>query len=129
MRILAFCLMPKHWHMVLWPKNAKDLSAFVGWLGNTHVRRAAPGGLGMRRHRVPDEMRGEVVKAFIVVREGFTPGETLKKEIQAHCKRVTAPYKYPHQIEFVDALPKTVNGKVRRGELRRREQLKPQVTR
>ena len=39
MRILAFCLMPNHWHMVLWPKKAKDLSAFVGWLSNTHVRR------------------------------------------------------------------------------------------
>ena len=39
MRILAFCLMPNHWHMVLWPKKAKDLSAFVGWLSSTHVRR------------------------------------------------------------------------------------------
>ena len=39
MRILAFCLMPNHWHMALWPRKAKDLSAFVGWLSNTHVRR------------------------------------------------------------------------------------------
>jgi putative transposase len=39
MRILAFCLMPNHWHMVLWPKRAKDLAAFVGWVSNTHVRR------------------------------------------------------------------------------------------
>lgn len=77
----------------------------------------------------PDEMRGEVVKAFIVVREGFTPGETLKKEIQAHCKRVTAPYKYPRQIEFVDSLPKTISGKVRRSELRRREQLNAHAAR
>ncbi len=77
----------------------------------------------------PDEMRGEVVKAFIVVREGFTPGDTLKKEIQAHCKSVTAPYKYPRQIEFVHSLPKTISGKVRRSELRRREQQKAPVVR
>lgn len=74
---------------------------------------------------VPDEMRGEVVKAFIVVREGWTPGEALKKEIQAHCKKVTAPYKYPRQVEFIDELPKTISGKVRRSELRHRERMKP----
>jgi acetyl-CoA synthetase/medium-chain acyl-CoA synthetase len=73
----------------------------------------------------PDPMRGEVVKSFIVLREGYEPSDTLKKELQAHCKRVTAPYKYPRQIEFVTELPKTISGKIRRGELKRRELLKP----
>lgn len=70
---------------------------------------------------VPDEMRGEVVKAFVVLRPGFKPSDELKHEIQAHCKKVTAPYKYPRQIEFIDALPKTVSGKTRRVALRQLE--------
>jgi len=74
---------------------------------------------------VPDAMRGEVVKSFIVLRPGFEPSEAMKKELQAHCKRVTAPYKYPRQIEFVHELPKTISGKIRRGELKRLELLKP----
>ena len=67
---------------------------------------------------VPDEMRGEVVKAFIVLREGFEPCDKLKKEIQSHCKKVTAPYKYPRMIEFIEQLPKTISGKTRRIALR-----------
>jgi acyl-coenzyme A synthetase/AMP-(fatty) acid ligase len=70
---------------------------------------------------VADEMRGEVVKAFIVLRQGVEPSDKLRKEIQAHCKKVTAPYKYPRQIEFIDSLPKTVSGKTRRVALRRME--------
>jgi acetyl-CoA synthetase/medium-chain acyl-CoA synthetase len=70
---------------------------------------------------VPDEMRGEVVKAFIVLRPGFTASDHLKHDIQTHCKRVTAPYKYPRQIEFIEALPKTVSGKTRRVALRQLE--------
>ena len=76
---------------------------------------------------VPEELRGEVVKAFIVLREGYAASDQLKHEIQAHCKRVTAPYKYPRLIEFVDALPKTVSGKIRRTELRARERLRQQT--
>ena len=70
---------------------------------------------------VPDEMRGEVVKAFIVLRPGYEPDDRLKKEIQTHCKKVTAPYKYPRQLEFIDALPKTISGKTRRVALRQME--------
>lgn len=70
---------------------------------------------------VPDELRGEVVKAYIVLRPGFEASDKLKKEIQAHCKKVTAPYKYPRQIEFIEHLPKTVSGKIRRVALRQME--------
>jgi len=69
----------------------------------------------------PDADRGEVVKAFVVVGAGHEPGDALVRELQDHVKRVTAPYKYPRRIEFVDALPKTVSGKIRRIELRQRE--------
>jgi acetyl-CoA synthetase len=67
---------------------------------------------------VPDEMRTEVVKAFIVLAEGYTANEVLKKEIQEFVKTSTAPYKYPREIEFKKALPKTISGKIRRVELR-----------
>jgi len=70
----------------------------------------------------PDPIRGEIVKAFLKLRPGHTGSDALAKEIQEHMKRVTAPYKYPREIEFVDELPKTVSGKIRRVELRRREE-------
>ena len=69
---------------------------------------------------VPDEMRGEIVRAYVVLRPEHAPSEHLKRELQTHCKRVTAPYKYPRQIEFIDELPKTISGKIRRVELRAR---------
>ncbi|MCF8080849.1 MAG: AMP-binding protein [Desulfobacterales bacterium] len=69
----------------------------------------------------PDETRGEVVKAFVVLAPGYAPEDALAKELQEHVKNVTAPYKYPRKIDFVDALPKTVSGKIRRVELRNRE--------
>jgi len=69
----------------------------------------------------PDEVRGEIVKAFVVLRPGHAPSDGLARELQEHVKRVTAPYKYPRAIEFVDGLPKTVSGKIRRVELRERE--------
>ena len=69
----------------------------------------------------PDPVRGEVVKAFVVLRAGYAPGKNLEVQLQEHVKRVTAPYKYPREIEFVAALPKTVSGKIRRVELRDRE--------
>lgn len=70
---------------------------------------------------VPDPLRGNVVKATIVLRPGFTTSEELKKELQNHVKRETAPYKYPRVVEFVDELPKTVNGKIRRVAIRQND--------
>ena len=69
----------------------------------------------------PDETRGEVVKAFVILAPGYTGSEALAKELQEHVKKVTAPYKYPRKIDFVTALPKTVSGKIRRVELRNAE--------
>lgn len=72
----------------------------------------------------PDEMRGEIVKAYIILAPGYTASPELAHEIQEHVKRVTAPYKYPREIEFVESLPKTISGKIRRVELREMEQKK-----
>jgi acyl-coenzyme A synthetase/AMP-(fatty) acid ligase len=69
----------------------------------------------------PDPVRGEIVKAFVVLRPDYAPDEQLVRTLQDHVKRVTAPYKYPRAVEFVDSLPKTVSGKIRRVELRERE--------
>lgn len=71
----------------------------------------------------PDPTRGEIVKAFVVLVAGCEPTDALKRELQEHVKRTTAPYKYPREIEFVDALPKTISGKIRRIELRKRESI------
>ena len=70
---------------------------------------------------VPDEMRGQVVKASIVLTKGTEPTEELKKEIQNYVKSHTAPYKYPRVIEFVAELPKTISGKIRRVEIRAKD--------
>ncbi len=69
----------------------------------------------------PDETRGEVVKAFVVLVKGVAGSDALARELQEHVKRVTAPYKYPRKVEFVDSLPKTISGKIIRKELRARE--------
>ena len=69
---------------------------------------------------VPEELRGEIVQAYVVLRPGYEASDALKRELQAHCKKVTAPYKYPRQIVFVPDLPKTISGKIRRVELRAR---------
>jgi acetyl-CoA synthetase len=69
----------------------------------------------------PDLVRGRVVKAFIVLREGHSPSDSLAEQIQEHVKRAIAPYKYPRRIEFVTALPKTTSGKIKRCELRELE--------
>ena len=70
---------------------------------------------------VPDEMRGQVVKATIILAPEYKSkaGEALIKELQNHVKRITAPYKYPRVIEFVEELPKTISGKIRRTEIRK----------
>ena len=65
----------------------------------------------------PDEVRGQVVKASIVLVNGTEPTDALKKEIQAYVKEHTAPYKYPRIVEFKDSLPKTVSGKIQRNKL------------
>ncbi len=69
----------------------------------------------------PDAERGEVVKAFIILNSGFVGSEVLTKELQAFAKSVTAPYKYPRKIDYVEALPKTVTGKIQRRKLRDQE--------
>ncbi len=69
----------------------------------------------------PNELRGEIVKAFIVLADGYQPSPALVTELQQHVRKITAPYKYPRAIEFVKELPKTISGKIKRGELKRRE--------
>src|SRR5581483_6704850 len=76
----------------------------------------------------PVPLRGEIVKAFVALKPGFEPSDELARDIQEHVKRVTAPYKYPREIEFVSELPKTVSGKIRRVELRERERRNPAQT-
>jgi acetyl-CoA synthetase/medium-chain acyl-CoA synthetase len=70
----------------------------------------------------PDAERGQIVKAFVVLRPGHEGDDALVRTLQEHCKRVTAPYKYPREIEFVDELPKTRSGKIRRVDLRKLEE-------
>lgn len=72
----------------------------------------------------PDPIRGQVVKATIVLARGFHPSEELKKELQNHVKQATAPYKYPRIIEFVDELPKTISGKIQHNMIRKMDMLK-----
>ncbi|MBN2111156.1 MAG: AMP-binding protein [Methanosarcinaceae archaeon] len=67
---------------------------------------------------IPDPFRGQVIKATIVLTKDYTASEELKKELQDHVKKVTAPYKYPRVVEFVTELPKTISGKIRRVEIR-----------
>jgi len=69
----------------------------------------------------PDPIRGQVVKATVVLAKGYEPGDALVKELQAHVKRVTAPFKYPRVVEFVAELPKTTSGKIRRVEIREKD--------
>ena len=74
----------------------------------------------------PDAARGAIIKAFVVLQQGFSPTESLVGEIQSHVRGRLAPYEYPREIEFIDALPMTTTGKVQRKELRKREELKLQ---
>lgn len=69
----------------------------------------------------PDPIRGQVVKATIVLAKGFNASDELKTELQKHVKKVTAPYKYPRVIEFVKELPKTTSGKIKRADIRKQE--------
>jgi acyl-coenzyme A synthetase/AMP-(fatty) acid ligase len=67
----------------------------------------------------PDEQRGQVVRAVVVLRDGYEPGEPLARELQEHVRSETAPYKYPRIVDFAAELPKTPSGKIRRADLRR----------
>ena len=70
----------------------------------------------------PDPIRGQVVKATVVLAKGYTPSPELTKELQDHVKRETAPYKYPRVIEYVDELPKTLGGKIKRAMIRHQDE-------
>ena len=71
----------------------------------------------------PDKIRGNVVKAFVVLRDSKRKNEEgMVTELQDHVKKLTAPYKYPRKIEFIEELPKTASGKIMRVELRNKEQ-------
>ena len=72
----------------------------------------------------PDPTRGQIVKAFIVLQPGHAATQALIDDIQQHVRGRLAPYEYPKEIEFIDALPMTTTGKVQRKELRRREEAK-----
>lgn len=69
----------------------------------------------------PDPIRGQVVKATIVLAKGYSPSPELTKELQTYVKKVTAPYKYPRIVEYVDELPKTLGGKIKRAEIRHKD--------
>ena len=69
----------------------------------------------------PDPVRGEIVKAFIILSPSYEPSERLTKELQGHVKGITASYKYPRAIEYVKELPKTISGKIKRRELKKRD--------
>jgi acetyl-CoA synthetase len=75
----------------------------------------------------PDATRGNVVKAFIVLAAGHAPSPALEAEIQQHVRNFLAPYEYPKEIEFIDALPMTTTGKVQRKVLRDRERAKQEA--
>ena len=83
-----------------------------------------PGVLECAITGVPDPIRGQVVKATVVLTKDYKDKATedLKKELQEHVKKITAPYKYPRIVEFVDVLPKTISGKIRRVEIREKDE-------
>ena len=66
----------------------------------------------------PDPLRGQVVKASLVLHSGYSPSDELTKELQVYVKKMTAPYKYPRIVEYLEALPKTVTGKINRKAIR-----------
>jgi acetyl-CoA synthetase len=75
---------------------------------------------------VPDSVRGQAVKATVVLAKGFQGSDELTKELQNHVKTVTAPYKYPRIIEYAEELPKTISGKIKRAEIRARDRVREQ---
>ena len=72
---------------------------------------------------VPDPDRGQAVKATVTLAAGYEPSPALTKELQDHVKKVTAPYKYPRIIDYVKELPKTISGKIKRAEIRAKDEV------
>jgi acetyl-CoA synthetase len=72
---------------------------------------------------VPDPLRGQAVKATVVLTRSYSPSDDLVLELQEHVKKVTAPYKYPRIVEFAAELPKTISGKIRRVEIRDKDRI------
>nr|WP_223302206.1 hypothetical protein [Haladaptatus sp. R4] len=70
---------------------------------------------------VPDDERGEIPKAFVVLANGYDPDDALVDELQSYVKERLAKYEYPREIQFLDELPKTTTGKIRRADLREAE--------
>jgi len=105
--------------------RADDIISSAGYrIGPTEVENALiehPAVMESAVIASPDDERGEIVKAFIVLNSGFFPSDNLIYELQAHVRKVTAPYKYPRQITFVDTLPKNASGKMLRRSLRDQE--------
>ena len=107
----------------LWFRGrADDVIVSAGYrIGPTEVEAALSTHAAVAEAAVvpaPDEERGQVVRAVVVVRDGFEPGPALARELQDHVKAATAPYKYPRIVDFARALPRTASGKVRRALLR-----------
>ena len=71
---------------------------------------------------VPDPDRGQAVKATVTLAAGYEPSPELTRELQDHVKKVTAPYKYPRIIDYVKELPKTISGKIKRAEIRAKDE-------
>jgi acyl-coenzyme A synthetase/AMP-(fatty) acid ligase len=105
--------------------RADDIISSAGYrIGPTEVENALvehPAVLESAVIASPDAERGEVVKAFVVLRPGHAASDILVTQLQDHVKQVTAPYKYPRKIEFVNELPKSAAGKLLRRALRERE--------
>jgi acyl-coenzyme A synthetase/AMP-(fatty) acid ligase len=104
--------------------RADDVILSAGYrIGPTEVESTLLGHPAVRESGVvglPDPVRGEIVTAFVVLRDGVEPSDELRRALQEHVRRETAPYKYPRRIEFVAELPKTTSGKIHRAALRER---------
>jgi acyl-coenzyme A synthetase/AMP-(fatty) acid ligase len=109
--------------------RADDIISSAGYrIGPTEVENALiqhPAVLESAVVASPDRERGEVVKAFIVLRAAYSPSQELSEQLQKHVQQITAPYKYPRRIEFVESLPKNPSGKLLRRVLRDREFSRP----
>jgi acyl-coenzyme A synthetase/AMP-(fatty) acid ligase len=108
---------------VLWYHGRRDdvISSAGYRIGPAEVEAALaahPAVLEAAAVGVPDADRGEIVHADVVLRPGSRAGDALRKELQAHVRTLTAPYKYPRSLRFVDALPRTATGKLRRAAVR-----------
>lgn len=110
---------------IFYEGRVDDIISSAGYrIGPTEVENALQEHLAVTECAVvgsPDAERGEIVKAFVILRQGFEPSADLVKELQEHVKRATAPYKYPRSIEFRAELPKTPTGKILRRVLRDEE--------